>query len=129
MSTMTARLDDWLRDDLIRFWREHGEGPSTGLRLAAEEWWAMTHFPAITFRDGVSGRRAVLRGGPDVWEVVAAAREYGQDLDALHEHFSLLDRDALEQALRYYERFPSPVDGMIEGNEMLERRLRAAAGP
>ena len=30
--------------------------------------------PGIIFRDGPAGRRAVVIGGPDVWEVIAAAR-------------------------------------------------------
>ena len=30
--------------------------------------------PGIAFRDGPAGRRAVVIGGPDVWEVVVAAR-------------------------------------------------------
>jgi hypothetical protein len=38
MSTITARLDSWLKNDIERFWKSHGEGPSTGLRRVAEEW-------------------------------------------------------------------------------------------
>ena len=45
----------------------------------------MEHYPAIAFRDGVSGRRAILRSGPDVWEVVMVARDYGDDRNALRE--------------------------------------------
>jgi hypothetical protein len=39
----------------------------------------------IVFRDGPAGRRAVVIGGPDVWEVIAAARsapERGENLGA-----------------------------------------------
>lgn len=30
----------------------------------------LEHHPGIPFRDGASGRRAIVVGGPDVWEVV-----------------------------------------------------------
>jgi len=57
MPTMSARMDNWLKESLEEFWRARGERPSTGLRRVAEEWWAMQQFPAIVFHDGVSGRR------------------------------------------------------------------------
>lgn len=124
MSTITARLDSWLKSDLERFWKSHGEGPSTGLRRVAEEWWAMSHFPEIAFRDGVSGRRAVLRSGPDVWEIVMVARDYGDDRKALREHFGdAISADALDQALAYAERFPNEIETMIAENERMERLL------
>lgn len=122
MGTMSARVDDWLKERLEAFWREHGEGPSTGLRRVAEEWWAMQEYPAIMFHDGVSGRRARLRGGPDVWEVASVWGAYGADRASFHEHFApYVERDALEQALAYAERFPSEIEAHIEQNQRLER--------
>ncbi len=44
----------------------------------------MQEFPAIEFRDGVSGHRAGIRGGPDVWEVVRVARDYGSDREGFY---------------------------------------------
>lgn len=122
MSTMSARVADWLKAEIEDFWRAHGEGPSTGLRQVAEEWWTMQRFPAIAFRDGVSGRRAYLRGGPDVWEVVAVARDYGEDRDGFYEHFSpFATREMLDQALAYAARFPERVETMIERNRRIEQ--------
>lgn len=66
--------------------QERGEGPSIGLRRVVEEWWALQHFPGIEFRDGVSGRRAALREGPDVWDVVMVARDLDNDLERLFTH-------------------------------------------
>ena len=40
------------------------------LRRYAEEGARRDEHPLITFRDGPTGRRAGLVGGPDVWEVV-----------------------------------------------------------
>lgn len=122
MPTMSARVEEWLKESLEEFWRRHGEGPSSGLRRVAEEWWAMQAFPAIAFQDGVSGRRARLRGGPDVWEVVAVWRDYDPDREAFEEHFRpYLDAGALDQALGYAERFPDEIAEAIRQNERLER--------
>lgn len=122
MPTVSARLDDWLKESLEEFWRAHGEGPSTGLRRVAEEWWGMQRFPAIAFHDGVTGRRARLRDGPDVWEIAAVWRDYAPDQAAFHEHFApYVDRDALDQALAYAERFEEEIEAAIQHNERLER--------
>lgn len=124
MATLTARLDDWLREEIVEFWREHGAGPSSALRRVAEEWWAMQEYPAIAFRDGISGRRAVVRGGPDVWEVVVVARDYGADRAGFYEHFApFVEGAALDQALAYAERFPDEVEAVIAGNARLEAML------
>lgn len=129
MSTLTARIDDWLDEEIRRFWEERGVGPSSGFRRVAQEWWTLQRFPRLEFRDGVTGRRAGLRGGPDVWEVVRLARELDQDLDALHDHFGgHLDREALGQALEYAERFPEAVTEMLEESERIERMLTSAGG-
>jgi hypothetical protein len=125
MATMSARVDDWLKEQIEEFWRGHGEGPSAGLRRVAEEWWATQEFPAITFRDGVSGRRALIRGGPDVWEVVSVAQDYGEDVEGFHQHFApFVAPDALHQALAYAARFPDEVNRWIAMNRRLERLVR-----
>lgn len=124
MPTMSTRLDDWLKESLEEFWRARGERPSTGLRRVAEEWWAMQEFPAVVFHDGVSGRRARLRGGPDVWEVVSVWRDYAPDRDAFYGHFApYIDRTALDQALAYTERFEGEIEAMIDQNQRMERLL------
>lgn len=124
MATVSARIEDWLKESLEAFWSERGEKPSTGLRRIAEEWWATQHFPAILFEDGVSGRRARLRDGPDVWEVAAVWADYVPDRDAFYAHFApYVDRAVLDQALEYAERFPAEIDGAIAENERIERLL------
>jgi hypothetical protein len=82
-------------------------------------------FTALEFREGVSGGRMGLRGGPDVWEVVMVARDYDGDLDGLTAHFGgLVAADALTQALEYAEQFPEEVESRIEQNLRTERMLR-----
>jgi len=123
MTIMSTRLEPWLKDSIEEFWRDQGAGPSTGLRRIAEEWWAMKEFPAIFFVNGVAGRRARLRTGPDVWEVVSVRNEYGSDEEGFREHFAFVAPDHLRQALEYAQHFPDEVRGMIEENRRLERLL------
>lgn len=124
MATLTARVEDWLDREVREFWEEHGVGPSSGLRHVVEEWWTLQRFPRLEFRDGVSGRRAGVRGGPDVWEVVLAARDYDGDRDALAEHFGgRVPQEALGEALEYAGLFPDAVESRIAENLRIERML------
>ena len=124
MATMTARIEEWLKEDVEKFWQSHGEKPSPGLRRVIQEWWAVQHFPALAYRDGVSGRRAVLRDGPDVWEVAMVAREYGGDRSGLNAHFAgFVEPDVIDQALAYTDRFPDEISAMLVENARVERLL------
>jgi len=88
--------------------------------------------PGIVFRDGPAGRRAVVVGGPDVWEVIAAARsapEHGEALvRALAERIGILV-EKIRVAVRYYAEYPQEVDRFIAANEdeaeQLERTLES----
>jgi hypothetical protein len=88
--------------------------------------------PGIFFRDGPAGRRAVVIGGPDVWEVIAAARsapERGEELIcALAERIGVPE-EKIRIALHYYGEYEEEVDRFITANEreaqQLERALEA----
>jgi uncharacterized protein (DUF433 family) len=114
---MTTRLPEWLDEELEDVFAHSGEDRSEGFRRIAEEWWTLQHFPAIEFRDGVTGRRASIRGGPDVWEIVMVARDYGADLEGLYQHFSWIPREEMDQALTYAEKFADRVNERVEHNE------------
>jgi hypothetical protein len=122
-SPITTRLADWLDEELKEIFRAAGEGRSEGLRRVVEEWWTLQNFPHLEFRDGPWGRRAALRGGPEVWEVVSAAREYEADRAGLAEHFAWLEPAALEESLAYAARFPDAVQALIAENDRIARRL------
>jgi hypothetical protein len=128
MATLTARVEDWLDQEVRGFWEAHGKGPSSGFRHVVEEWWTLQNLPALEFRDGVAGRRAAIRNGPDVWEVAMVAADYDGDLDRISEHFGgRLEREDLRQALDYAERFAAEVQGRIEENLRIERLLRSSS--
>lgn len=73
----------------------------------------MAEHPGIVFKDGPTGRRAALMLGPDVWELVKAAREVderaGAAVDAVAE-LANLTREQVEVALRYYAAYAAEID-------------------
>lgn len=95
-----------------------------------DEGMRLDRHPGIVFRDGPAGRRAVVAGGPDVWEIVAAARtapEKGDELvDALAERIGV-PSERIRIAIRYYAEYPEEVDRFIamveEEAERLEQTL------
>lgn len=97
--------------------------PSEGLRAIIAEWISTGRFPALEFRDTAVGRRAAVRGGPEVWEVVAVAGPgYGAGgaLDPrVRDHFSWVDPSGLEQALAYAAAYPAEINRIIERNRRL----------
>lgn len=129
MPTRTARLEDWLDETLRDFWAQRGVGPSSGLRFVAREWWTGEHLPLLEFRDGVTGRRAGIEGGPDVWEIALLAEEYGADPQAIHAHLGQrVPLEAIRQALEYARRFPEEIDERLAEHARMERVLRDAQG-
>jgi hypothetical protein len=98
---------------------------SDRLRRYAEEGTRRDEHPLITFRDGPTGRRAGLVGGPDAWEVVMWVEDLSREADpvaALTEE-SVLTRAQIDAALRYRAAYPDEIDARIE----LHRQETAAA--
>lgn len=84
----------------------------------------MENLPLLEFRDGVSGRRAGVRGGPDVWEVVMVVRGCDGDLGRTEDHFGgFVAKEAIAQALSYAEQFAEAVEEQIRDNERVEQLL------
>jgi hypothetical protein len=86
--------------------------------------------PGIAFRDGPAGRRALVVGGPDVWEIVAAARSAPERGDALVEALGErlgLAAEKIRIAVRYYAEYPQETDRLIamveEEADQLEQTL------
>jgi hypothetical protein len=92
-----------------------------GLRMEAH--------PGIVFREGPTGRRAGLAGGPDVWEVVSLllglrGRIEGRVAKAADQLG--LTAAGVRAASRYYAEFSDEIDGQIAANEEAADRDLAA---
>lgn len=122
---VSVRLEDGLAQRLRLRARAAGETLSDRLRRYAEEGVRRDEHPLITFRDGPTGRRAGLVGGPDVWEVVMWVDELASEPDpaALLIQESALTRPQIDAALRYRAAYPEEIDARIE----LHRQETAAA--
>lgn len=89
----------------------------------------MEEHPGVLFRDGPSGRRAVLIGGPDVWEVVRvvqSARAAEPDLDSeavvrLAAETMGLPPSRVRIALGYWAAYPEEVEQEIRDAEEADR--------
>ena len=79
----------------------------------------------ITFRDGPTGWRAGLVGGPDAWEVAMWLEDLSGEADpvAVLVEESVLNRAQIDAVLRYRADCPDEIDARIE----LHRQETAAA--
>lgn len=123
---LAARLDSLIAT------REAGSREKEVARLL-DEGLRMQEHPGVFFQDGPTGRRAVLMGGSDVWQVVEAvwsARtseptlSEARVLDLVH-HNTGVARRLIKVALDYREAHPDEVDARVAANEEAERRLIA----
>lgn len=122
---VSVRLDEALAERLRLRARAAGETLSDRLRRYAEEGARRDEHPMITFRDGPTGRRAGLIGGPDVWEVAMWLDDLATEPDpvgALAEE-STLRRPQIDAALRYRAAYPAEIEARVE----LHHRETAAA--
>jgi hypothetical protein len=122
---ISVRLDEGLAERLRLRARAAGETLSDRLRRYADEGARRDEHPLITFRDGPTGRRAGVIGGPDVWEVAMWVDDLsadGESVDALVAE-SALTRPQVDAALGYRAAYPDEIAARIE----LHRRETAAA--
>lgn len=103
-----------------------GYAPRTLAQRYVDEGLRRDEHPLVRFADGPSGRRAALVGsGLDVWEVIAAVGENGNDLD---ETAALLGIPVglVQAAVAYYGSYREEIDAQIEDNEAEWERGYAA---
>lgn len=122
---VSVRLDDGLAERLRVRARAAGETMSDRLRRYADEGSRRDEHPLITFRDGPTGRRAGLIGGPDVWEVAMWVQDLAGDCEPVSAlpAESIVTRAQIEAALRYGAAYPDEIAARIE----LHRSETAAA--
>lgn len=114
---LSIRFDPEILERLRRRTRAvPGATPSGLAERLVDEGLRMAEHPGIAFKDGPSGRRAALALGPDVWEVVKAAREMDERGDAAMQAVADLLNLTDEQvrvALRYYADHRGEVDAEV----------------
>ena len=106
-----------------------GTSQSSVANRLVDEGLRMAEHPGVFFRDGPSGRRAVVVGGPDVWEVIRAVRDVRTaetDLEAdgvlelVRTSTGVSDRE-LHIAIGYWSAYPDEIDTWIADAERFER--------
>ena len=118
---LCTRLSREVESELERIFFEQQWTPSEGLRAILREWLSVQRFPQIEFRETRAGRRAALRGGPEVWEVAAAAGPGRAMSAAVGQRFAGTRTEALEEALAYAKAYADEIDPIIAREERLAR--------
>jgi len=126
----SIRFDDRVIARLSAYVAGHpGTSQSTAANLFVDEALRMVEHPGIFFRDGATGRRAVIIAGPDVWEVIRdirSARAAEPDLDAdeilalVTTNSGVSERD-LRIAIGYWSAYPDEIDAQVADAERAER--------
>lgn len=101
---------------------------STLAEQLIDEGLRMEDHPMIVFRDGPSGRRPVIAGGPDVAEVVGAIVGGDVPVDARSgraaDLLGLSPRQ-VDAAMAYYAEFSDEIDAALRENEAVAEREEA----
>lgn len=119
---LCTRLPPDLEAELETRFFELDWSPSHGLREIAREWLAVQRFPMIEFRDTLAGRRAGLRGGPEVWEIAAAAGPGRAMSASLGQRFAWVPADQLDEALAYARAHRDEIDRIVLREERFSSR-------
>lgn len=135
MSSLPVRIEAETVRALRRRSAESGEPMARLAQRYIDEGLRVERHPGVFFRDGPAGRRAVVVGGPDVWQIIVAVRsapERGDALiDAMAERVGV-PRERIRIAIRYYAEYPAEIDQFIamveeeaeQFEEALEREQR-----
>lgn len=120
-----------LPEDLLE--RLDDEATSTGTSATAlvtvilNEGLKTRRFPGIVYRDGPTGRRAALVGGPDVWEVVRALSQTPgrgeRRVQVLADDLGLPSAQ-IRLAVDFYGANPGEVDDRIAADDLIAEQLR-----
>lgn len=130
-STTSLRLDDALRERLIKLAEAEGTSVTALVERFVREGLAAGEHPGIVFKPGPSGRRAALAGGPDIWEIAAALRNTSgtesERVAALAAEFGIHERQVMI-ALDYAALHRDEIEAHIRANDReLDEAERLAA--
>jgi len=114
---LSLRIDADALDRLDAGARRTGRSRSDLAKTLIEEGLRMEAHPDIFFRSDPAGRRPVLRGGPDVWEVARVYRDLkgsGEDRVGRTARLTSLTPGQVHAVVRYYAEYQDEVDRWIQ---------------
>lgn len=117
--SFSARLNASVVERLERRGTRSGQSKSRLAERYIDEGLRMEDHPGIVFRDGPTGRRAGLAGGPDIWEVIGAVRASGLSGESAlvaAAEWGGLSLAQIRVAGRYYAEYTQEIDERIERN-------------
>ena len=123
---LSIRIDPESFERLERESRRMRLSRSELARTLLEEGLRMEAHPGIVFRDGPTGRRPGLAGGPDIWEVARVYREV-EGPDRIRETADLtgLLHQQIRAAASYYSEFQDEIDDWIAMVDEVAERAEA----
>jgi hypothetical protein len=134
-SPRSVRFDAAVNARLSAYVARHpGSSGSSVANRFVDEALRMDEHPGVVFRDGRTGRRAVLVGGPDVREVIRAVKsaraaepDFGAtDVVTLVEANTGVPARLVDVAVRYWSSYPDEIDAWIAEADALEADALAA---
>ena len=120
------RLPEELLERLDNEATSTGSSATTLVTNILDEGLKTRRFPGIVYRDGPTGRRAAVVGGPDVWEIIRALKQTpGKDERRVR---TLADELALSTAqirlaIDFYGVNPAEVDDRIAADDLAAEQL------
>ena len=121
MSSQAVRIETETLERLRAKSTQTGESITRLAQRYIDEGLRLERHPDISFRTGPAGRRAVVAGGPDVWEIIVAvkgAEERGDALITATAERVGIPEAQVRAAIDYYSHHPDEIDARIEANEL-----------
>jgi uncharacterized protein (DUF433 family) len=121
---VTVRLPEHSWEELRQIARRERRSISeVGARFITEGL-RENRFPYIEFRSFNGERHACIKGGPQIWQLIMVARDFGMDVDKIAFHLDLKP-EQVKAGLHYYEVYPEEIDLALEENNLGYERLKA----
>ena len=106
---------------------EYGTSTTSLVAAVLDEGLKTRQHPGIVYRDGPTGRRAGVVGGPDVWEIVRALRQTpgkGEQRIARLAREIGIEPGTIRLATDFYAAYPDEVDTRIALDQRAAERIR-----
>jgi hypothetical protein len=104
-----------------------GASATTLVATILDEGLKTRRFPGLVYRDGPTGRRAAVVGGPDVWEIIRDLKQMpGKDerrVQALADQLALPPAH-IRLAIDFYGANPSEGGDRIAADDLAAQQLR-----